>query len=204
MVFVQHSQRMVNVFHVRAGSAPTLANCQAVRALFVTWDASGLSGQPSLKSYRANNASLVLIRVESLHAVGAPFEEYTLPSASVGGLTPIYPSYVSWAVKWNTALAGRNYRGRTYHVAPAVGIDATGLVSVANTATLQTIYAGLLAGITAAGFTLVVASKYDGVEFVNGYRRGIPRAEGITTPITGANVERGLDTLRKRKIPHIA
>lgn len=201
MVYVQHSQRVENVFHVKVpAGAPTLTDLLNIRNVFMDWYQAAAGG--NLRSQQSSTVSLALVRCASLHAVGAPVHEY-VPNPPVGGaLGGAYFGYVTLAVKWGTGLGGRSYRGRTYHVGLTAGIDAAGLISAANAAAIQTAYNLLPTKLTAAGYTLVVASKYSGVQMVNGYRRGIPRPVGITTPITSCSVERGTDTNRHRKLPH--
>src|SRR5215207_1527891 len=194
LVFVQYNQRMVNTFHVRCGGAPTAADLLAIKNVFQNWDRNAPTVATNLCTFRALNASLVQISLMSLHVAGGPVLDYVLPTQSAGTQNVNYPSYMTIAVKWTTALSGRNNRGRSFHVGVHTGPAPDGLITIAQATLLQACYARLPSDLTAAGYTLVVASKYEGVEIVGGYRRGIPRIIGITTPITGVGVERGLDT----------
>ncbi len=202
MVFTHHTQRIQNVFHVlKPAGAPDLTDLQAIRQIFLNWW-NPVSGT-SYKGIVVNNVALVLIKCTSLHSVGAPFHEYILPSAVSGVLgSTNSPPFVSIAVKWNTGLAGRNYRGRTYMVGPQVVAASDGLFSTTYQGQISAAFTKIITDVAAAGYKLVVASKYDGVEIVNGRRRGIPRLVGITTEIVSCGVERTYDTNRKRKVPH--
>lgn len=203
LIFLQYAQRIENVFHVATGGAPDAADLLAIKNVFQLWDRNSPLVATNLCQIRSLNCSLIQISVTSLDSVGAPVLDYVLPVASAGVLNANYAITDTLAVKWLTGLSGRNYRGRTYHCGMGYGPASDGLLAAAQAAQFQTCYTRLLTDLTTAGYSLVVASKYSGVEIVNGYRRGIPRAEGIITPIVSCGVERGIDTQRHRKIPHI-
>lgn len=204
LIFTHFLQRVENVFHVDCGGAPTEANLLAIKNVFQLWDRNSPTVATNLCAQRSTMTNLVQISLTSLHVAGGPVLDYVLPTASVGLIGVVMAITDTVAVKWTTRLAGRAHRGRTYHVGLAYSPATDGLLTVAHAGLIQACYARLITDVSTAGFELVVASKYEGVEIVGGYRRAIPRSSGIITEITGCGVERGIDTQRHRKIPHMA
>ena len=203
IIFVQHSVRMQNVLHFTVPGAPTLADCVALRNVIVGWDRFPPLGATHLCQNRSTQNSLVGVKTTSLHGANDVFDEHVLLVSSPGTVAFVFPTYVTVAVKLGTGLSGRNYRGRIYHCGLPFNVGSDGLLGAAQATQLTNCYNALKSQAALAGFTMVVASKYSGVEIVNGYRRGIPRSVGITTPVTTIGCERGLDTNRHRKIPHL-
>jgi len=101
------------------------------------------------------------------------------------------PNQVSYTVTWLTGFVGRSFRGRTYAVGLPSGSVATGQKQLTSGAqgVYQDAWAGLLAAYNTAGHPLQVASLFEG---------GLPRTEGVTTPIVSARVNFPLATQRRR------
>lgn len=197
MIYTQGSQRLENVYWVTKGTVPIAADLTALWTLFRDWE------NTSGKTQRMSPVSCVLISLASRHAVGAPVYEAAV-SPVIAGSQPaaVAPPFNTMAVRHSTGLSGRSYRGRTYHIGMAqVWNDGDGLVTAVVANAIAACYNLLRTNLATAGWTLCVASLYSGVEMVNGYRRGIPRAAGILTPILTSTCERGIDTRRSRKIP---
>jgi len=203
LIFVQHSVRMENVLHFTVPGTPTLANLVDLRNALVGWDRFVPLNATHLCQNRSTQNTLVAVKTTSLHGINDIFDEYVLPAGSVGTVGNVMPTYATIAIKLGTGLAGRSYRGRIYHCGMPYLVGSDGFIAAGSATLLVNCYTAMKTQTATAGFTLVVASKYSGVEIVNGYRRGIPRAEGITTPVTTIGCERGLDTNRHRKVPHI-
>jgi hypothetical protein len=202
-IYLHHNQRIQNVYHVRTvGRSPTAADCAAATDVIKNWWTPTVNNP--IRTLTNGLVSLSKIEAVSLDSVGGPFHEQVQNPILVGTqVANALPAYVSLCVRWGSAKAGRSFRGRTYMCGPHSAIGNDGLFTVAYAGQVQTAFTTLLNAFTAAGFQMVIASKYSGVQMVNGYRRGIPRASGITTPIISVSVERGPDTRRSRKIPHL-
>lgn len=203
LIFVQNSVRMQNVLHFTVPGVPTIAQLTALRNVIVAWDRTTPVVAGQLHLNRGSQNSFVGVKCTSLHNVNDIVDEYVLPISSVGNGGTNHPTFTSLAVKLGSGLSGRAHRGRIYHCGLTYTFGIDGFITAANADLLKACYENLKAQALTAGFTLVVASKYLGVEIVNGHRRGIPRAQGITTPVTTIGVERGPDTNRHRKLPHL-
>jgi hypothetical protein len=110
-------------------------------------------------------------------------------NATVG--TGAQPNQVSATITWLTGLVGRSFRGRTY----VVGLPLTFVASDQRRLTttgqgnLQTAWDGLRADFEGAGHALQVVSLASG---------GVPRTEGVTTPILAGRANFPLATQRRR------
>lgn len=119
-------------------------------------------------------------------------------SPTFGGSTAnIMPNNVTMAVSFRTALRGRSFRGRNYVVGFTEDQVAGNSFVATLDATWQANYAALIAVADGAGTAWVVASRFSGVDPVTG--APIPRAAGVTTPITNVVVvDSFVDSARRR------
>jgi hypothetical protein len=184
--FLYNGQPAVNVFHVLFPSPPNATELEATCGLFRTWWIGELAPEVT------NNASLQYITARDLstqNSVGIIYNT-SLPASGRASVAAL-PSNVTLAVKWGTGLAGRSYRGRTYHV--GLGESQVAGNTVDNTAltNYRDAYTALITAIDNAGGQLVVVSKYT---------NNAPRTTGIATPITSATIEPNVDTQRRRLI----
>ena len=101
------------------------------------------------------------------------------------------PGNVTLAVKLGTGLAGRSYRGRTYHLGMTIGQTNGDQVQGAALASIQAAYEALR---TALDNALV------GVEFsvLSTQHDKAWRDPAIMTPITGVAIDPDLDSQRRR------
>lgn len=112
---------------------------------------------------------------------------------------PPLPTGTSLAISFRTALRGRAFRGRNY----AVGLVKSHTTG-ANTFTdalvsaYQAAYEALSAVITGAGFTWVIASRFSGVDAEG---KPIPRAAGVTTPVTAVVITDNVVDSQRRRLP---
>jgi len=196
MVYTLNSQRYVNVYHCTKGSPATLANLQAVAASFRSWE--NLTG----KTIRALTSNLVLVSTKALDGPGSPvYDEIVNPFIAGTINSPALPSFCSLVVKHTTGLGGRSYRGRTYIGAiPSGSAVLPDLVTTAYSNSVTTAHNLLRTNLASAGYTLVIASKYHGVD---GSGRPIPRVTGFMTPIINSEAGTALDTQRHRKLSGI-
>jgi len=110
---------------------------------------------------------------------------------SGGNANPVMPSNVTVAISFRTALRGRSFRGRLYHVG-LTDLQVTGdtLVEGFDT-TLATAYQDIMQGIGAAvtdGQHVVVSLCEDGDW----------RTTAVTTPVTAYTVDDTVDSQRRR------
>jgi len=112
-----------------------------------------------------------------------------LPIAG-GNTDAALPANVTLAIKKGTGLVGRSHRGRTYHIGLAEGQVTMNTVIPAEVTILRDAYDELKEPLgVAIPVDLCVLSEVSG---------GVPRAEGICTPVTGIGVDPVVDSQRRR------
>jgi hypothetical protein len=101
------------------------------------------------------------------------------------------PDNVTLAISFRTALRGRSYRGRVYHVGVARSAVTGDSVGTSNALAYQEQYQAFIADILTAmpGWTHVVVSLCN---------EGSWRTTGVTTPVTSIQVDPTIDSQRKR------
>jgi len=183
-VFLWDSQYCENVFHVQKDSAWTTVDMQNQAISFINaWNSLW-------KANMSTTCQLVNIKCTDLTSEFAPGIEYAtgLPITGTSGGAAL-PNVVTVAVKWVTALRGRSYRGRTYHIGLLETHVLDNQVTTAALTLLNAYYLQIWGGVPIAGANLVVASRIQG---------GVERTEGLMTEIIGFQIDRGIDTQRRR------
>jgi hypothetical protein len=198
MIYQTPSGRCENVYKVSSGAPATLANLQALWTVFRDWE------NATARAGRSNSIQLVLITLTANDNAGAPYYEAAVLPV-IGGTVVVVPLPMvnSVAIKFTTGQQGRSKRGRSYWIGLTVNHTVNfETLTVAWASNLVGYYNTLRASLVTAGFPLQINSLYSGVTVVNGYRRAVPRAAGVLTPVTSVSCEVGLDTQRHRKLPY--
>lgn len=184
-VFINQGEYVENVHHFVQGNPPAVEDMQALAEAYVTFFNAYLKG--TLHSA----CSLVAVKCTDLTAQNSPGIEYTtgLPIAGTGQWDPM-PNSVTIAVKWITALRGRSYRGRTYHVALSEQqVQGNALTSGYHTA-LTTAYGNLIYLVNGErDWFLAVATRVSG---------GVPRTQGEVHGVIAHTVDPVIDSQRRR------
>lgn len=183
-IYTYDGQVVQNVLYYQTDPTPDAIELTAFAAQWVTqWQAGIRASQPT-------NVSLNTLKVTSLDSESAPGIEYTtgLPLAGTATGTGL-PNNVTVAVRYLTALRGRSYRGRSFHI----GIRATDVTLNQITTTFQT---NLRAAYILMLNVATTQSYFQGV--LSRYAAGVLRAEGQFTDITAVQVERVIDSQRRR------
>lgn len=186
MIFTQQGQRVENVFHVRKGAEWTTIQMDDLALVFIDW------WNTNIRTHLADGVKLVNVIVTSLESAVAPGIEQTggLPIASPTTLSPL-PMNVTLAVKLQTALRGRSYRGRSYLVGLPASVVTGSTVDAGYLATLRTAYGQLVSDIGDAGdgWELVIVSRVHNKE---------PRTEGVAVTVNGVSIDSTTDSQRRR------
>jgi len=180
----QEGQRVENVYHCVKDDGFTTADLVTCASVFKSWEDS------TMQVLRANNSYLDTIVATALDAETSPAIVYTtgLPIVGEAG-TDYSPMNVTVAVRWNTALRGRSFRGRTYHIGLCRSQYQQSKLTTGMQSGLVAAYDQLLADLIAEGMVLVVAS----------YRHAKAwRTEALLTTILNCSVEITLDSQRRR------
>jgi len=128
--------------------------------------------------------------------------QFSLPApiGSNGNITgSVLSNNVSLCVSFRTANRGRSFRGRNYIAGVPVASVVQNNAVTGYVAAVVTAYEKLLPGGGAlTSGTWVVASRFSGVDSEG---KPIPRAAGVTTPITGVVVVDSTVDSQRRRLP---
>lgn len=186
MQFLYAGQRCENVYHVENTGAWDVASLQDLGDAFIDW------WDTELKAFMPATGSLEQVVLRDLTTeAGIAVERTTgLPLVGTNG-SPQLPNNVTVAVKWSTGLAGRSFRGRTYHIGMPENSTVDNTVSSGPLADLLAAYDALI-GVPPAvnpDYSLVVVSLF---------HANAPRVAGVTTPILDSSIDPTIDSQRRR------
>lgn len=184
MEFLWQGELAVNVYHMFLENGWNANELEtACAALKDWWD-------DDLKAEVSSTVTLETIRARDLSSeTGAQLDYTTGLPITAGSAAASAPNNCTFAVQWRTALSGRSYRGRTFHVGLTTTKYSANQLTPANATEFETIYGGLIEAIGTAGYNMVVLSRY---------ANGTQRNEGVYTNITSCRINRVLDSMRRR------
>lgn len=191
LVYSQNGQIVENVFHIAFGGSIDPTMLEDMAAVLKTW------WDTEIKAIASTTVSLNVIKARDLTTEAGSAIEYTTGLPILGTNTSqAMPNNSTLAVKWSTGLAGRSFRGRTYHVGMTANqlVDNNHLSSAAQVE-FSTRYNNLVSSVETAGANLVVASFYHGVDVD---KKPIPRTAAVITNIDNAVINATLDSQRRR------
>lgn len=193
--YLMDLQHIENTLYFESAGAITPADLTAlINAMETFWNAEF---QPLIP------VTIELVEMVATDLTSATSAQVTLAPVvtSLGAVNdPALPNNVSLSVSFRTAQRGRAFRGRNYWPA----LWETGVIknTVQDTivAAIQDAYNALItdAGVTAAGFTWVVVSRFSGID---GDGKPIPRVAGITTPVISATIVDPTVDSQRRRLP---
>ena len=140
---------------------------------------------------------LVARLLDTASSIGLSYVPDPIPSGSVAA--EALPNNDTYTISFKTGLTGRSFRGRNY--VPGLTIDSVvsnNITSAFRTALLA-YYNALKAQASASGITMVVVSRYSGVNPIT--RKPIPRVEGVSTPITTFTTFDTVVDSQRRRLP---
>ncbi len=185
MVFMYNGQRCENVYHVQQETPYDQTSLAVLAALFKNW------WDTDMRPLCPNTLGLVLIVARSLESESAPTIEYSSGLPIAGAITTVgqLPNNVTVAVKWTTALRGRSYRGRTFHLGLRDDMVTGNTVDPTALTALQGGYQGLIDDLDGLPGDLVVVSRY---------HNNAPRVTAVVTPVQGFSIDSTVDSQRRR------
>jgi hypothetical protein len=189
--YTQNAQQVENTLWFEFPTAPAAADLVTLDNAVMSWWSANV--QP----LQSSAVQLREIHSTAQDGTSGVQDTFAPPVAAFGGASPnVEPGNVTMAISFRTGLRGRSFRGRNY----AVGLtedQVAGNDFVAGLTSLwQAAYAALIPAAAAAGWTWIIASRFSGVD-VNG--DPIPRAAGVTTPVTAVVVvDSNVDSQRRR------
>jgi hypothetical protein len=193
-----HGSVVDNVFHVvnETGWSPEelIALCNIV----ITW------ANDHYGSNVSTDLQFTAVAARDMTTEDAPGVEVGFPALSGGDIaSPGLPGNVALAVKFKTGFTGRNRNGRWF-VAGLAESSVNGNTIIDLTRDNIVIAAGQLRdALLAAGYTLVIASYYDGfilVDYPDGTTRKKPkpRATALLTSVETFVADSNTDSMRRR------
>lgn len=184
LVFSQEGQFCENVFHVKQAAPFDAAALASVAAAFVSWHGA------NLKTMQVSTCSLIKIIATALDSESAPGIEYAtgLPVVGTRGNAAM-PMNVTVAVKWLTALRGKSFRGRSYHI----GLDDQDV-------TLSALPPASVSAMRGAYFPLIAATAgwVPGLVVVSYRTNNEDRMTGLASEILDCSVDSTVDSQRRR------
>ena len=176
---------MVNTFHFRRTGAWGLPELDALVQLV------GTAWVNDVMIHLSANGALYRIEGKGLRAQDDVSTEYVLPTPVSGGRSgDSLPGSVAFAVTHLTGLVGRSNRGRTFFGGFAESDVSGDFLSQVRADALRNALSGLRLAADAAGWTMVVVSRYN---------NKVRRPQGVTIPIIGFRWrDRIVDSQRRR------
>lgn len=185
LIFTAAGSRVENVYHVKKiATSWDVTSLATVADKFIAWY------DETLKSQVSSSVNLALVVATDHSSATGPRLEYTegLPIAgSNAGV--LLPNNATVAASWRTALRGRSYRGRTFHVGMTQSqVEGSNLAAGAQAA-LQLVYSNLMSAVNDSDHQLVVVSRFN---------QGTSRIIGAATPINNVTIDPVVDSQRRR------
>lgn len=189
--FSEHLQQIENTLWFEFPTDPGSVDLEALaEAVFDWWVAE-------LQSIVSSDVELREVTATSMTSATSPVGAFVPPTPTFGTSTSNgEPGNVTMSVSFRTALRGRSFRGRNYAIGLTEDqVDGNSFVT-GLTPLWQAAYTALIPAAVGAGWLWVVASRFSGVD---GSGNPIPRAAGVTTPVTSVVVvDDHVDSQRRR------
>jgi hypothetical protein len=185
VVYSWDGQICENVFHVSTPNAINEAELDAVQEIFKDWYETYLS---TTQSQTVSLVKYIVLDASDQYGVAKEYPPGLVYQGSIS-TTPSLPNNVTFALRWNTGLRGRSFRGRTYHVGLVEGLVTQNAVNNDSLVSIVGSYGELLDMLDASSRSLVVASKFQG---------NAPRTTGLATPIVTVTADGVIDSQRRR------
>lgn len=185
MTYLFSSQRVQNVLHFLASTAPDLENMEDLgTALIASWNTS-------MKALHVSTVSLIEVRLTDLTTQNSPVVNVSTGLPSAGTATGDgMPNNVALVYTKHTALRGRSFRGRIYDFGWSETNNAGNTVSPTVTGTMVNAYSAMRSiALTDMNYNMVVVSRY---------ADKAPRTTGIATLVTSISTDGVVDSQRRR------
>ena len=188
MVVLFAGQRCQNVFHYTKASPWAISHMEELAEGMIDWWVANIKPSVSV------DLSLIQVDVTDMSEQNAPGISWGtgLPQAGITGTGTTLPNSISCVFTKRTALRGRSYRGRIYHM---------GLTEAQVTGnSVVTLTVSQLIGHYEAALSipLTVAVDEANMVVVSKYTNNAPRATGVATLVTNITSDGIVDSQRRR------
>lgn len=180
-------QQVQNTLYVRTSAAVTSTDLTEVANIV------GDTFINSLYPFLSFNLTMIEVVAFDLsqqngNQVSVPY----VPAEAGGAVSPSLPNNVALCVSLRTASRGRSARGRNFVAGiPENAVDNSRVLQ-SFAENVQTAYVGLVGSLTAEGYTAVVVSRF---------ANSLPRAAGVTFPITAVLITDLVVDTQRRRLP---
>lgn len=183
----------------------TDATLDAMADGLVTWYGTGDGAGHSYQAIQSHHISLTVVSWRDNTTIGGLSSQTNVGLPLVGGIAAAQlPAGLSFPITTRTGLAGKSHRGRVFVCGLQVGAVPTLETNVMDSGTVTDLvlaFTSLIAAVTAnlGTATWVVVSRF--------YQPGgpntpsVPRAAGVTTPITAVGFHDNLVAFQRRRAP---
>lgn len=188
------AQQVENTLWFEFAGAPTPAGMLAMAAELQSW------WETEYADLTSTATQLREVVVTDMTTISGP-QVSSVPAVAAFGTqsSPPLPSNASLTVSFRTALRGRSFRGRNYLVGLVEDANTGNNITPGFVVSVIDAYSLLLpAGGAVTSAEWVVASRFSGVD---GDGVPIPRATGVTTPITSVVVVDNIIDSQRRRLP---
>lgn len=180
----QAGQQLQNQFYCNVNSSPPTNLHEAIGATFEAWLRDQWS---TVASDQAEVNNIVVTDVRTAGGVQLTIVPATPLTGDVSG--EAMPTGTTITASWRTGLAGRSFRGRTYHVGLAESQCTGNSIASGIRTQMLTAYGRLILDTQAGDYPLAVCSRVS---------NGAPRVSGILTNVSAVIVEEFIDSQRRR------
>lgn len=188
MIYECFGQNVENVYHFQMPAAITHDTMVALLDDMNGWEIDHMPG------VRHNSTQFVRLIGTDLTTQSGILVQLDANPITDGTDVHPSPNNVTIAVKHNTGLRGRSFRGRTFHVGLPADFIIGNEVTAAGRTTLTDRYSLLIdTSVITGGAELCVLSRR---------HNNAPRAAGVATPVTLITINPTLDSQRRRLPEH--
>lgn len=186
-VFSQAGQLLMNTHYFLSNDPIDLDLLVVAGAKYATWWGSNIrSQQPAAVTLQ----KVIVTDVSRL--LGIAVDVPLSLNNSGTHVSPSLPNNVTVAVKWGTAMRGRSYQGRTYHIGLCADSVSGSSLSTGAAGILQAAYQNLITlGEGELDFRMVITSRRPDLAQL-GF--------GMRTQVVACSVENNIDSQRRRLI----
>jgi hypothetical protein len=193
-MFTINGEEALNVMYARkvVPSAWTSAEMTDLAEAFNLW------WEEEVQPLQHNGTVLLRHRVRDVATANGAQIEVAKGAPNTGAVaTAKLPNSIAVAISWRTALTGRSFHGRTYHMGMAESQVDDNDITAAHLVALTAAYADLLTrlGALIVPTDLVVVSYFSKAANANPPHN---RAAALVTPIVSAQVGTRVDSQRRR------
>lgn len=191
LIFSLHGSVVENTLFFEAGATPDASQMLDLGTAVGTWWADEVA------PFLSQEITLTRVDVSGQESLSSPGVSIPRIPADAGSVADnALPANCALCISFRTSLGGRSFRGRNYVAGVTEGNSGGSSIATANANGILSAYNALQsfvsANVLSESWQWVVVSKFSG---------GLPRASGVTTPITSAILVDYVVDSQRRRLP---